>query len=117
MRLAGFQKRFPDRNGGRIADNQLEAVFARVARAADDRVEAAQQPAHRQMIVGNTRQRLVEERLHRLERRGPCTAIIAVSVVRSAKLPTAPDRWLSSWPTTFSRFDALQTTRNANGWR
>ncbi len=59
------------------------------SRPADHRVDAVQQPAHRQMIVLHRSQGLIEERLERLTAWGPWTAIIAVSSVRSAKLPSA----------------------------
>ncbi len=50
------------------ADHHLEAVLARVARPADHRIETVQEPSHRQVIVANGLEWLIEEGLERLER-------------------------------------------------
>ena len=61
----------PDALGLVGRDDQLVAVLARVAGAADNRIDVAQQAAHRQMIILDWFQRLVKERLHRLQRPRP----------------------------------------------
>ena len=76
-----------------------------------------QQPPHREVIVPEGFQRLIEERLERVQStraldgdhggvdrcdRGGCRGVA---------------RCRSNCATTLPRFEALQTTRNANGWR